>query len=74
MEQRNKQYDITAGKNQYVIDIENCCIQKQQGEIIQNALEQKEGVYYISLREMARLFDKGEDIYWHRWDKTIHIK
>ncbi len=74
VEQRNKQYDITAGKNQYVIDIENCCIQKQQGEIIQNALEQKEGVYYISLREMARLFGKGEDIYWHRWDKTIHIK
>lgn len=74
VQKQNNQYYMTAGKNQYVIDLEKCLIQNEKGEMIQNALEQKEGVYYISLREIARLFGKGEYIYWHRWDKTIHIK
>ncbi len=74
IQKQNNQYYMTAGRNQYVIDIEKCCIQNEEKEVIQNALEQKDDVYYISLREFANLFGKGEDIYWHRWDKTIHIK
>lgn len=71
--QENNVYSITAGENDIVINIESGDVNTQE-KTLKNILEQKNGMYYISLREFANLFGMGERIYWHRWDKTIHIK
>ena len=71
--QENDIYYIVAGENDITINMKNGDINIQE-EVLKNVLEQKDGAYYISLREFANLFGMGERIYWHRWDKTIHIK
>lgn len=71
--QKNNMYFITAGENDIVINVESGDVNIQE-KVLKNILEQKDGAYYISLREFANLFGMGERIYWHRWDKTIHIK
>lgn len=71
--QENDIYYIMAGENDITINMKNGDINIQE-KVLKNILEQKDGAYYISLREFANLFGMGERIYWHRWDKTIHIK
>ena len=70
--QNGDSYIVYAGKSSHKIFVEKSAIQNDEG-IFENVLEQKDGVNYISLRWVAKIFSIENRIVWNDEQKTITL-
>lgn len=70
--QNGDSYIVYAGESFHKIFIEKSAIQNDEG-IFENVLEQKDGVNYISLRWVAKIFSIENRIVWNDEQKTITL-
>ncbi len=70
--QNGNSYIVYAGKSSHKIFVEKSAIQNDEG-IFENVLEQKDGVNYISLRWVAKIFSIENRIVWNDEQKTITL-
>lgn len=65
-------YVIYAGKSLHKIFVEKCSI-KNDEKTFENVLEQKDGIYYISLRWAAKILSIKDRIVWNDEQKIITL-
>ncbi len=70
--QNGDSYIVYAGESSHKIFVEKSAIQNDEG-IFENVLEQKDGVNYISLRWVAKIFSIENRIVWNDEQKTITL-
>ncbi len=70
--QNGDSYIVYAGESSHRIFVEKSAIQNDEG-IFENVLEQKDGINYISLRWVAKIFSIENRIVWNDEQKTITL-